>query len=57
MTESQKEIILGWKFNYYDRNNDDILNHFEEFNYHNELVKLNFAIPKAAYIMLHIPYN
>ena len=40
VTESQKEAILGWKFYYYDRNDDDVLNHFEEFIYHNELVKL-----------------
>lgn len=40
MTESQKEEILKWKFNYYDRNDDKVLNNFEEFIYHSDLVKL-----------------
>lgn len=38
--ESQKEEILRWKFNYYDRNDDKVLNNFEEFIYHSDLVKL-----------------
>ena len=39
-------------------NDDDILNHFEEFNYHNELVKSNIAISKAAYtVILYITFT
>ena len=40
MTESQKRAILRWKFNHYDRNDDNVLNRFEEFIFHNELVKM-----------------
>ena len=39
MSNAQKETILGWKFNYYDRNDDDILHRVEEFIFHDELAE------------------
>ena len=41
VTESQKEIILGWKFNYYDRNDDGELQLVEEFTFHSNLLALS----------------
>ena len=40
MSESQKETILGWKFNHYDKNDDDVLSNVEEFIYHTEVAGL-----------------
>lgn len=40
VTDAQKEMILGWKFDYYDRNEDDGLSRVEEFVFHEELAQL-----------------
>ena len=37
ITDQQKETILKWKFDHYNRNGDDSLNPSEEFIFQNEV--------------------